>query len=115
MKVARGYVPEAGDLVWLEFDPQAGHEQAGRRPALVISPAIYNAKAGLMVCCPMSTRIKGYPFEVKISADGVDGVVLADQVKSLDWKHRRARKKGRVEAAVLVAVRAKLKALLQIK
>ena len=112
---ALGYVPEAGDLVWLEFDPQAGHEQAGRRPALVISPAIYNAKAGLMVCCPMSTRVKGYPFEVKTSADGVDGVVLSDQVKSLDWKQRRARKKGRVEASVLHEVRAKIKALLQIK
>jgi mRNA interferase MazF len=112
---ARGYVPEAGDLVWLEFDPQAGHEQAGRRPALVISPAIYNAKAGLMVCCPMSTRVKGYPFEVKTSADGVEGVVLSDQVKSLDWKQRRARKKGSVDASVLLEVRAKIKALLQIK
>lgn len=112
---ARGYVPDAGDLVWLEFDPQAGHEQAGRRPALVISPAVYNAKAGLMVCCPMSTRVKGYPFEVKITADGVEGVVLSDQIKSLDWKHRRARKNGRVDASVLFEVRAKIKALLQIK
>lgn len=112
---SRGYVPDAGDLVWLEFDPQAGHELAGRRPALVISPALYNAKAGLMVCCPLSTKVKGYPFEVKVAADGVDGVVLSDQVKSLDWKHRRARKKGHVDAAVLVEVRAKIKALLQIK
>lgn len=112
---ARGYVPDAGDLVWLEFDPQTGHEQAGRRPALVISPAVYNAKAGLMVCCPLSTRIKGYPFEVKLTADDVEGVVLSDQVKSLDWKHRRARKKGRVDASVLFEVRAKIKALLQIK
>lgn len=112
---SRNYVPDSGDLVWLEFDPQAGHEQAGRRPALVISPANYNAKTGLMVCCPLSTRIKGYPFEVKIAADGVEGVVLSDQVKSLDWKYRRARKKGRVEAAVMTEVRARIKTLLQIK
>ena len=76
----------------ITFDPQAGHEQAGHRPALVISPASYNGKTGLMVCCPMSTRIKGHPFEVLTEADGVASVVLSDQVKSLDWKIRKARK-----------------------
>ena len=110
----RAYVPDAGEVVWLEFDPQAGHEQAGHRPALVISPASYNSKTGLMVCCPMSTKLKGYPFEVVTHVDGVDSAVLSDQVKSLDWKVQRAKKKAVVSADVLVHVRAKLKALLQI-
>jgi len=106
-----GYVPEAGDIVWLEFDPQAGHEQAGHRPALVLSPAVYNGKRGMMVCCPMTSRIKGYPFEVVVQGHE-PSAVLADQVKSLDWVARRARKKQTVPASVLVEVRAKLKALL---
>ena len=110
----RSYVPGAGDVVWLEFDPQAGHEQAGHRPALVVSPASYNAKTGLMVCCPMSTRIKGHPFEVLTEFDGVASAVLSDQVKSLDWKVRKAKKKGAVPAVVMVHVRAKIKALLAI-
>jgi mRNA interferase MazF len=110
----RGYVPDAGDVVWLEFDPQAGHEQAGHRPALVISPASYNGRSGLMVCCPMTTQIKGYPFEVHIEVDDVASAVLADQVKSLDWKVRRAKKKGSVPADVMNHVRAKIKALLAI-
>lgn len=108
-----GSVPDAGDVVWLAFDPQAGHEQAGRRPALVISPARYNSKTGLMVCCPMTTRIKGHPFEVVTQVDGVECAVLSDQVKSLDWKARSARKKARVPEEVMVHVRAKLKALLR--
>ena len=112
--MADRYVPEAGDVVWLSFDPQAGHEQAGHRPALVISPAAYNRKAGLMVCCPMSTKIKGYPFEVVTSIDGVDSAVLSDQVKSLDWQIRQARKKSEVSAQVMQHVRAKIKALLVI-
>jgi mRNA interferase MazF len=108
------YVPDAGDLVWLQFDPQAGHEQAGHRPALVMSPASYNGKTGLMVCCPMTTRIKGHPFEVLVQLEGAAGAVLSDQVKSLDWKVRRARKKGVVPANVMIHVRAKIKALLLI-
>ena len=110
----RTHIPDTGEVVWLEFDPQAGHEQAGHRPALVISPASYNGKTGLMVCCPMSTKIKGHPFEVVTQVDGVDCAVLSDQVKSLDWKVRRAKKKAAVDEEVLVHVRAKMKALLQI-
>ena len=108
------YVPEAADIVWLEFDPQAGHEQKGHRPALVLSPAAYNGKAGLMVCCPLSTQIKGYPFEVLTQVDGKDGVVLSDQVKSLDWRVRKAKKKGAVSDEVMRETRAKIKALLAI-
>ena len=110
----RAYVPETGDVVWLDFDPQAGHEQAGHRPALVISPASYNGKTGLMVCCPMSTKIKGHPFEVVTQVEGVDCAVLSDQLKSLDWKVRHAKKKSVISEDVLVHVRAKMKALLQI-
>jgi mRNA interferase MazF len=109
------YVPDAGDVVWLEFNPQAGHEQAGHRPALVISPASYNTKAGLMICCPITSRIKGYPFEVLAEVDGVPGAILSDQLKSLDWKVRRPKKRGAVPAQVMVDVREKIKALLSIR
>ena len=106
----RHYVPDAGDLVWLQFTPQAGHEQAGHRPALVLSPAHYNDKTGMMLCCPVTTQIKGYPFEVILS--GVPAsAVLADQVKSLDWRARKARRKGTVSAAELAEVQAKARAL----
>lgn len=110
----RAKVPDAGEVVWLQFDPQAGHEQAGHRPALVVSLASYNGKTGLMVCCPMTSKIKGHPFEVVAQVDGVDCAVLSDQVKSLDWKVLQAKKKGVVSAEVMLHVRAKLKALLQI-
>ena len=106
----RAYVPDAGDIVWPQFDPQAGHEQAGHRPALVLTPAAYNGKTGLMLCCPMTTQIKGYPFEVRIAGD-TESAVLADQVKSLDWRARRAKLKGRISAAELAEVRAKVMAL----
>ena len=81
--MARRYVPATGDVVWLNFEPQGGHEQAGRRPALVLSPATYNGETGLMICCPMTTQIKRYPFEVLI-AGAAPSVILADQIKSLD-------------------------------
>jgi len=85
------YIPERGDLVWLQFNPQSGHEQAGKRPALVISPATYNGKVGLSLFCPVTTRIKGYPFEVIIPQDlSIEGAILADQVKSLDWQTMQA-------------------------
>jgi mRNA interferase MazF len=105
------YIPEIGDIVWLEFDPQAGHEQAGHRPALVLSPGKYNGLRGMMICCPMTSKIKGYPFEV-VEGRNPPSVVLADQVKSLDWKARRASKKGKVTQATLAEVQAKIRALL---
>ncbi len=105
------YVPDAGDIVWLDFDPQAGHEQGGHRPAVVLSPAGYNGRSGMMVCCPTTTRIKGYPFEVAL-AGNPKSVVLADQVKNQDWRARRATRKGRVSSAELDEVRAKLLALI---
>jgi mRNA interferase MazF len=108
--VRRRYVPEAGDIAWLYFDPQAGHEQAGHRPALVVSPSVYNGRTGLMLCCPLTTQIKGYPFEVTIAGDGAS-VALADQVKSLDWVARKARFKGKVGPIELSEVRAKIRAL----
>lgn len=110
--MARRFVPDAGDIVWLEFSPQAGHEQAGHRPALVLSPAAYNSKTGTMLCCPMTTQIKGYPFEVIIQANGVSGAVLSDQVKNLDWKARKATPKSKVSDDELNEVRAKISSLL---
>lgn len=109
--MAGRYVPEAGHIVWLRFTPQAGHEQAGHRPALVISPAAYNGKTSLMVCCPMTTQIKGYPFEVVMSGTR-PAAALADQVKSLDWVVRKAKYKGKATPAELAAVRTKIMALI---
>lgn len=109
--MARSYVPDAGDLVWISFGPQTGHEQAGHRPAVVLSPAAYNAKTSLMVCCPLTTQIKNYPFEVVI-AGASPNAVLADQVKSLDWRKRRAKRKGTISAVELTEVRAKIRALI---
>ena len=107
------YVPDRGDLVWLEFTPQTGSEQAERRPALVISPRAYNAKVGLALFCPVTSRVKGYPFEVSLpDATGVVGVVLADQLKSLDWRARRAKLIERASADVLALVTAKILPLL---
>lgn len=105
------YVPESGDIVWLQFDPQAGHEQAGHRPAVVVSPASYNGKTGLMLCCPMTTQIKGYPFEVVIAGDR-PSAVLSDQIKSLDWVARKAAHKGKITLDELMLVRKKASALI---
>ena len=104
-------VPDVGDIVWLHFDPQAGHEQTGRRPALVLTPARYNAARGMMICCPMTSKIKGYPFEVVVSRKP-PSAVLADQVKALDWKARRATRKDVATPQVVAETRAKLRALL---
>ncbi len=109
--MAGRYVPDTGDVVWISFDPQAGHEQAGHRPAVVLSPAAYNGKTGLMICCPLTTQIKNYPFEV-IVAGPRPSAVLADQIKSLDWRKRRARRKGSISTAELAEVRAKVRALI---
>ena len=96
------YVPSRGDLVWLQFSPQAGHEQAGHRPALVISPSSYNRRVGLALCCPITSHVKGYPFEVLLPAGlGVEGAVLSDQLKSLDWRVRKARRIASAPADVL--------------
>jgi mRNA interferase MazF len=86
--VKENYIPERGDIVWLDFDPQKGHEQRGIRPAIVISPREYNEKVGLAVFCPITSQEKGYPFEVKIVSEKITGVILSDQIKSLDWKKR---------------------------
>ena len=89
--MATGYVPNRGDVVWIDFNPQTGHEQAGRRPAIVLSPSAYNGKVGLAILCPITNQAKGYPFEVPIPTGlAVKGVILADQVKSLDWQSRNA-------------------------
>jgi mRNA interferase MazF len=107
--VKAAYLPEAGDFVWLTFDPQAGREQAGRRPALVLSPRIYNAKSSLALVCPITNQVKGYPFEVPAPAGcGAAGVILADQVKSVDWRARRTEKLGHCPAETLEEVRARL-------
>ena len=107
------FVPEAGDLVRLTFDPQAGREQVGRRPALVLSPRMYNAKSGLALTCPIATQAKGYPFEVPVPAGyGATGVILADHLKSIDWKARRAEKLGHCTTEVMDEVRARLAPLL---
>ena len=107
------FVPEAGDFVWLTFDLQAGREQAGRRPALVLSPRMYNAKSGLAIACPITNQAKGYPFEVAVPpGSGATGVILADHVKSVDWKARRAERLGHCTNEVIEEVRARLAPLM---
>ena len=111
--VARAYVPDAGDLVWLTFDPQAGHAQRGRRPALILSPRAYNAKARLAIACPITSHVKGYPFEVALPPDGtIAGVVLADHVKNVDWRARRIVFEGKAPTETLTDVRERLRVLL---
>jgi mRNA interferase MazF len=110
--VARGYVPDAGDVVWVDM-PQVGHEQAGRRPAVVLSPRIYNEKAGLAILCPVTSQVKGYPFEVALPAGlPFRGVILADQLKSLDWRQRRVEKSGKIPVAILEQVRRRVATLI---
>lgn len=108
-----GYIPNRGDIVWITLNPQAGHEQAGRRPALVLSPATYNGKVGLAILCPITSQVKGYPFEVLIP-DGlkIHGAVLSDQVKSLDWKAREAEFVSKLPANTLNEVLKKVGVLL---
>lgn len=107
------YVPKRGDAIWINFNPQAGHEQSGRRPAIVLSPQSYNGKVGLCLLCPITNQVKGYPFEVLIPAGlGVKGVVLSDQAKSLDWRVRNAEFVTDLPEAVINEVLKKLKSLL---
>ena len=111
--VGHGYVPDAGHVVWLEFSPQAGHEQAGRRPGLVLSPRSYNEKSSVALFCPITSKVKGYPFEVLLPPSmRVSGVVLSDQVRSLDWRARRARFEEQAPAQVVREVKEKLSVLL---
>jgi mRNA interferase MazF len=108
------YVPERGDVVWISLNPQAGHEQAGRRPAVVVSPRSYNAKVGLGLFCPITSHVKGYPFEVSLPEGlSVSGVVLADQVKSLDWRVREAEFAERLPGSTSAEVVGKLASLLE--
>ena len=110
-----GYTPDRGDVVWLSISPQAGHEQAGRRPALIISPRAYNQRVGLAICCPIKSQMKGYPFEVSLGTEGrTRGVVLSDQVKSLDWRARRAEFIECAPAAVTGEVLGKLGTLVSL-
>ena len=109
------YCPEAGDFIWIDLDPAAGHEQSGRRPAIVLSPRSYNAAAGLCVICPITSRVRNYPFEAILPDDGnVRGVVLADQPRSISWEQRPIKHAGRAPDALLTEVRERLAALLGI-
>ncbi|RPI12393.1 MAG: endoribonuclease MazF [Acidobacteriales bacterium] len=111
--MSAAYVPQTGDFVWLTFDPQAGREQSGRRPALVLSPGEYNRRSGLALVCPITNQAKGYPFEVAVpSSRGATGVILADHLKSVDWKARHAEKLGCCPVEALEEVRARLAPLL---
>jgi mRNA interferase MazF len=106
------FVPDAGDIVWIDFTPQAGREQMGHRPALVLSPASYNQKTDLMVCCPMTTQIRGNPFEVLVEVDGTQSAILTDHLKSVDWVASKANLKAKVTPEAMAEVRAKVKALI---
>ena len=109
----RAYVPDRGDAVWITLNPQAGHEQSGRRPAVVVSPAAYNGKVGLALLCPITSQIKGYPFEVLIPGRlKVSGAILSDQVKSLDWRARQAELICRLPEATVSEVLQKIGVLL---
>lgn len=109
------FVPDAGHIIWIDFDPQAGREQSKRRPALVLTDSKYNRASGLCVVCPLTSTRKGYPFEVAVTVDGVDGAVLADQVKSLDWKIRNADFHSKASVDVFKKVRVYVAVLLGLK
>ena len=113
MVISQTYIPQRGDVVWITLNPQAGHEQAGRRPAIVLSPQNYNGKVGLAIMCPITNQIKGYPFEVLIPAGlPVLGAILSDQVKSLDWRARNAELICSLPTEVISEVLEKLSTLL---
>lgn len=106
------YVPERGDIIWISFDPSLGHEQTGKRPALVLSPKAYNQRSSLLVACPITSKIKGYPFEVVIDAGSIHGAILSDQIKSLDWRTRQISYADEASSRTLESVSAKLRLLL---
>jgi len=111
--VTRPYVPEAGDLVWLTFDPQTGREQRERRPAVIVSPRIYNARSELAVVCPITSRVKGRMFEVTVPPGGrIEGAILVNHLKSLDWKERRAQFAGKLDEDTLEEIRERIRPLL---
>jgi len=113
--MVKNYIPERGDLVFVNFIPQAGREESGRRPALVLSPRAYNEKTGLALFCPITSKAKGYPFEVSLQENArIHGVVLADAVKNLDWRARKASLAGHISEAALREVSQKLAILLQL-
>ncbi len=111
--VNTNYIPERGDLIWLNFTPQSGHEQAGKRPAIVLSPQKYNRKTGLLITCPITSKIKGYPFEVAVDGKNISGVVLSDQVKNFDWKTRKIIFIEKASNETLEKVQEKLLVLIQ--
>lgn len=106
------YVPQKGDIVWLNFSPQAGHEQKGKRPAIIVSPVEYNKKTGLAVCCPITSNIKGYPFEVLVDGKKINGAILSDHLKNLDWKAREIKFIEKATSAVLEEVISKISVLI---
>ena len=109
----KGYTPKRGDAVWIDMNPQSGHEQAGRRPALIVSPGFYNKKAGLALLCPITNQMKGYPFEIVIPQGlNVSGAILSDQIKSFDWKTRRAEFIQNIPERIVLAVLKKIHKLL---
>lgn len=109
------YFPERGDIIWLRFGEQAGHEQSGRRPALVLSPVEYNRKTGMAICCPFTSQVKGYPYEVLVPKGmKVSGVILVDQIKNIDWKMRRGEFAEKISDEILDEVSGKLMTLLNL-
>ncbi|MBE9509556.1 MAG: endoribonuclease MazF [Bacteroidetes bacterium] len=115
MVKGKSYIPDRGDVIWISLNPQAGHEQSGRRPALVLSPSSYNGKVGLSILCPITNQIKGYPFEVLLPKDlEVSGVALSDQVKNLDWRSRKTKYICTLPEKITIEVLNKLNTLLDI-
>ncbi len=111
--VAKGrYIPRRGHVVWVDFDPVRGHEQRGKRPAMIVSSEKYNAKSGLALACPITSRAKGYPFEVSLTTKAMTGVILVDQIRSIDWSQRRAKKMGSASEKTIADVQNLLKKLI---
>lgn len=111
--VRKIFIPEQGDIVWMDFDPTKGHEQRGQRPAIVLSRTEYNKKIGLAVICPITTQVKGYPFEVLVNTGKITGAILADQVRSVDWKERKVSFVSKSTVSVITEVKEKLAALMR--